>query len=54
MFLIRVELLKRGVKKGVTLAQNAESELAAKATEYYVNKGINKLNKNLRQVKVQE
>ena len=45
MFLIRVEVLKRGVKKGATLAQNAAPELAEKATEYYVNKEINKLNK---------
>ena len=45
MFLIRVEALKRGVKEGVTLAQNSAPELAEKATEYYVNKGINKLNK---------
>ena len=53
MFLIRVEALKRGVKKDVT-AQNAAPELAEKATEYDDNKGINKPNKNVRQVKVQE
>ena len=40
-----MEVLKRGVKKGATLAQNAAPELAEKATEYYVNKEINKLNK---------
>ena len=45
MFLIRVEALKRGVKKDVTLAQNAAPELAEKATEYDNNKGINKPNK---------
>ena len=36
--------MKIGVKKGVTLVTNAPLELAKKATEYYVNKGINKLN----------
>ena len=41
IFLTRVEALKRGVKKGVILARNAAPELAEKATEYYVNKGIN-------------
>ena len=45
MFLIRVEALKRGVKKDVTLAQNAAPELAEKAAEYDDNKGINKPNK---------
>ena len=40
-----MEVLKRGVKKGATLAQNAAPELAEKATEYYVNEEINKLNK---------
>ena len=29
---------------GVTIAKYAAPELAGKATEYYVNKGINELN----------
>ena len=52
MFLIRVEALKRGAKKVVTLAQNAALELAEKATEYDDNKGINKLNNKFRSSKV--
>ena len=45
MFLIWKEVSKRGFKKGITLAKNAALELAEKATEWYVNKGINELNK---------
>ena len=43
MFLARKEALKRGLKKGVILTKNAATELAEKATEHYVNKGINEL-----------
>ena len=45
MFLTEVEALKRGVKKGLTLTKITVTELAEKATEYYVSKGINELNK---------
>ena len=45
MYLTGAETLKKGGKKGVTLAKNAVPELAEKATWYYVNKGINQLNK---------
>ena len=45
MFLIWKEVLKRGLKKGITLAKNAVLEITEKTTECYVNKGINKLNK---------
>ena len=38
----------------VKLAKDATHTLAKKATEYYLNKGMNELNKNLHQVKVQE
>ena len=48
IFLTGKEVLKRGLKKGITLAKNAAPGLAENATEYYVNKGINKLNKNFR------
>ena len=41
---------KEALKKGTLLAP----KLAEKATEYYINKGINKLNRNLNQVKVQK
>ena len=45
MFLTEKEVLKKGLKKDITIAKNAAPELAEKATEYYVNKGINELNK---------
>ena len=45
MFLTEKEVFKRRVKKGITLAKDAAPELAEKATGYYVNRGINKLNK---------
>ena len=45
MFLTGNEVLKRGIKKDIVLAKNATPELAEKATEYYVNKEINELNK---------
>ena len=45
MFLTGIKALKSGVKNGVTLEKNEAPELAEKATEYYVNKGINELNK---------
>ena len=45
MFLTGNEVLKRGIKKDIVLARNATPELAEKATEYYVNKEINELNK---------
>ena len=53
MFQTGVEALKRGVKTVVT-AKNAAPELVEKTTEYYINKGINELNKHLFQVKVEE
>ena len=34
-------------KKGVALAKNAAPELAEKAAEYYVNKAINELQKEI-------
>ena len=45
IFLAGKEVLKRGLKRGITLTKNAAPELVEKATEYYVNKGINELNK---------
>ena len=45
MFITGKEVLKRELKKGKTLAKKATPELAEKATKYYVNKEINKLNK---------
>ena len=47
MFLTEKEVLKKGLKKDITIAKNAAPELAEKATEYYVNKGINELHKKL-------
>ena len=41
MFLTEKELLR----KGISLAAKVASILAGNATEYYINKGINKLNK---------
>ena len=38
----------------MSLAKDAATTLAKKATEYYFNKGKNELIKNLHQVKVQE
>ena len=46
MFLTRVGALKKGVEKSVTLAKNAATKLAEKATESYAIKGINELDKN--------
>ena len=45
MFLTGKEVLKRELKKGIALAKNKAPKLAEKTTEYYVNKGINELNK---------
>ena len=45
MLLRGVEALKKGVKKGITLAKNAAPKLSEIGTEYYVNKGINELNR---------
>ena len=53
-YLAGIKALKRGVKEGATMGNNAAPALAEKATEYYFNKGIVELNKNLQQVKVQE
>ena len=47
MFLTGIKALKNGVKNGVTSEKNEAPELAEKATEYYVNKGINELNKKI-------
>ena len=51
MFPTGVEALKRRVKKSATLTKNTVPELAEKATEYYVIKGINKLNKKFTSIK---
>ena len=40
MFLAR----KKALKKGISLAPKIAPKLAGKATEYYINKGINELN----------
>ena len=45
MFLTGKEVFKKGLKKDITLAKSAASELAEKATDYCVNKGINEHNK---------
>ena len=45
MFLTGIKALRNGVKNGVTSEKNEAPELAEKATEYYVNKGTNELNK---------
>ena len=42
---------KDALKKGITLAKVAAPGLAKKATEYYVNKGINELNKKFTSTK---
>ena len=47
-------LRARAFRKGITLAKSTAPELAEKATEYYMNKGINSFDKNLHQVKLQE
>ena len=36
---------KRSIKKGISLAPKLAPKLAEKATEYYINKGINEINK---------
>ena len=46
-------LRARAFRKSITLAKIAAPELAEKATEYYINKGINSFDKNLHQVKLQ-
>ena len=38
---------KEALKKGITLAKNTAPRLAKKAKEYYVNKGMNEINKKL-------
>ena len=45
LFVIGAKALERGVKKGEILAKKAAPALAEKATEYYVNKRINEVNK---------
>ena len=42
---INVSFKSKSIKKGVTLVRDAAPESAEKATEHYVNKGINKLDK---------
>ena len=44
---------KRSIKKRVSLAPKVAPKLAEEATEYYINKGINELNKKLHHLKVQ-
>ena len=36
---------KRSIKRGISLALKIATKLAEKATEYYINRGINELNK---------
>ena len=48
MFLARKEVLK----KSIWLAPKLAPETAGKATEYYINKGINELNKKFRSSKI--
>ena len=45
IFLPWVEAIKRGVKRGVTLAKNAALELPWKSTRLYGYKGMNELKK---------
>ena len=52
MFLTEVKALKGGAKKDAALAKNIVSQLAEKATDYYVNKIMNKINKKLMSTKV--
>ena len=52
MFLTEVKALKGGAKKDAALAKNIVPQLAEKATDYYVNKIMNKINKKLMSTKV--
>ena len=52
MFLREVKTLKAGAKKDATLAKNTAPQLPEKATGYYVNKIMNKINKKLTSTKV--
>ena len=43
---------REALKKGISLTPKLAPKLAEKATEYYINKGINELNKTFTSSKV--